>query len=255
MAGLDDLEYLTAELLGEVVEKEGLFGPLAAVFGEEDGERGSVGVNDLAVGADDNASASEGCDDFVDETVSDGELLVPPAVTEGGAKFFEPSVEMEKLFVGECTAGDAFVEEENADKRIAVQDRDSDGAAEGVKFTQDVSVGDCFRAGIAEDTPVVVQVFAEAAPEREGELLEYGRLVANALHGVERAIIIGDVVGLAQEDDGAVGAECFADLLDGLLEKGFRVETMDKQRGKAAETVELVVRLLRKVYPLFSVIR
>ncbi len=119
-AGLQDLINLRAEHLRQIAEFQ-FAGAL--VFAAEMAARGLVGVKHLQVAPDDDAGAAQFAQHVGHHLVVAGQLVVQPDVAERQADLFEQMENQFQFGVDQRFAGDAAVENGDADDCFAVEHR------------------------------------------------------------------------------------------------------------------------------------
>lgn len=240
-AGFENLVDLAAEGGGEVAEVE------LAVAASGAGEvlaGGFVGVEDGEIAGDDDAAAAELAEDLGHHLGVGGELLVEPDIAEGEAEGFEEVEDEFQFGVGERFAGEAAVEDGDADEGFAVGDGDGDLDAEEFELLLHGGVGEDFAGVASEDAAMAEEVAADAGFGAELEVFEEALGESDCAGGVEEtfcgagAWIDEGAAGGAEEDGGAIDAEDFAELQEELFEESFGAERVAEDGGEIAEGVQ-----------------
>ena len=161
------------------------------------------------------------------------ELFVPPAVAKCDTEFFEPVEKLREFLVAEAAAGDALINDEDAEQHFTVMNGERDNAAESGEFLADFSRGAGLGRVGAEDACVLVKVVTDAVGKAERKFLNQSRLVSDGLSGAQ-PVVVGrwsavrsERAGFAEEDGCAIDAEGFAKLLECSAEKFARIEAVD----------------------------
>ncbi len=106
-----------------------------------------------------------------------------------------------------------------------------------------------FVAARPEDAPLAMQIPADSRAERQGEVLEDALIVPDGAGRAQPAIIlreraVAEHAGrLAQENDGAIDPDDFAEQEEKLLEQRGGVQAVGEHAGKAAQALERAQRI------------
>ncbi len=131
LAGLEDLENLAANDLGEIIEIEGAG---RAVGPRETAPRHVVGMEHVQVPPYDDAPGLDVPQYVKHHFVPGRNLVVPPDVLDGQAQLFEQMEDQRQFIVGHRLSRQPLVEHRHAHKRLPVQHRDGDARAQQIKF-------------------------------------------------------------------------------------------------------------------------
>ena len=158
---------------------------------------------------------------------------MPPAVAKCDTEFFEPVEKLREFLVAEAAAGDALINDEDAEQHFTIMNGERDDAAERGEFLTYFARGAGLGRVGAEDACVLVKVVADAVGKAERKFLNQSRLVSDGVSGAQPVVVgrwravRGERAGFAEENCGAIDAECFAELLECGAEKFARVEAVD----------------------------
>ena len=179
---MQDLINLRAEHLRQIAEFQ-FAGAL--VFLAEMAAGGLVGVEHLQVAPDDDARAAEFAQHVRHHLVVAGQLVVQPDVAEGQADLFEQMENQFQFGVDQRFAGDAAVENGDADNGFAVEHGHGDLGAEQFKFLLRLGVGAGLVAVAAENPAQPDQLAADAGIERQFKMFEQSRGEADGGGGAQ----------------------------------------------------------------------
>ncbi len=76
-------------------------------------------------------------------------------------------------------AGEAVIEDEEAEEGLSVEDGDGDCGSEELEFFGDFAALESLGGGGLEDAPMAVKVGTDAMVERERKVVEEGVIVAH----------------------------------------------------------------------------
>lgn len=86
--------------------------------------------------------------------------------------------------MAEGVAGEAFIEDEEAEEGLSIEDGDGDCRSEKLEFFGDFAALESLGGGGLEDASMAVKVGTDAMVERERKVLEEGVVVAHRCGGV-----------------------------------------------------------------------
>ena len=128
---------------------------------------------------EDDATVAEMVEDIGDDGVTFLEETMDLGVLNGETDLLEHVEDEGEVVVVEGVTGEAFIEDEEAEEGLSVEDGDGDGGTEELEFFGDFAGLEGLRGGGLEDAAVAVKVGADAMVEGEGEVEEEGVIVAH----------------------------------------------------------------------------
>ena len=132
---------------------------------------------------EDDATVAEMVEDIGDDGVTFLEETMDLGVLNGETDLLEHVEDEGEVVVVEGVTGEAFIEDEEAEEGLSVEDGDGDGGTEELEFFGDFAGLEGLRGGGLEDATVAVKVGADAMVKGEGEVVEEGVIVAHGGDG------------------------------------------------------------------------
>jgi len=128
---------------------------------------------------EDDATVAEMVEDIGDDGVTFLEETMDLGVLNGETDLLEHMEDQGEVLVVEGVTGEAFIEDEEAEEGLSVEDGDGDGGTEELEFFGDFAGLESLWGGGLEDATVAVKVGADAMIEGEREVEEEGVIVAH----------------------------------------------------------------------------
>ena len=128
---------------------------------------------------EDDATVAEMVEDIGDDGVTFLEETMDLGVLNGETDLLEHMEDEGEVLVVEGVTGEAFIEDEEAEEGLSVEDGDGDGGTEKLEFFGDFAALESLWGGGLEDAAVAVKVGADAVVEGEGEEAEEGVIVGH----------------------------------------------------------------------------
>ena len=133
---------------------------------------------------EDDATVAEMVEDIGDDGVTFLEETMDLGVLNGETDLLEHMEDEGEVLVVEGVAGEAFIEDEEAEEGLSVEDGDGDCRSEKLEFFGDFAALESLGGGGLEDASMAVKVGTDAMVERERKVLEEGVVVAHRCGGV-----------------------------------------------------------------------